>query len=280
MSPKQRLWLFAVAAAGLAACYLWAFGGLPGFGNYPGPYGQEILKHAIAQTNATGVVSAVNFDYRGFDTVGEEFILFTAAAGMSVVLRKLRGEREQDRSPYDRARNRELPPTSDAIRVPTLALVGPVVLIGWWLASHAQATPSGGFQGGVILATSFLLVYLSGEFGYPPGERPPVPPGSAPDGKKRHRIGCAEARRIPVALLDGAEALGAGAFVAVGLAAVAQGLPYLDNFLPLGQVPGAVSSSGTIALISFFVGIEVAAAFTLIIGELLEQTLLLRAGGR
>ena len=54
-------------------------------------------------------------------------------------------------------------------------------------------------------------------------------------------------------------------------------LPYLYNFLPLGTIPGAVSSSGTIALISFLVGIEVAAAFVLIIGELLEQTLLRRA---
>jgi multicomponent Na+:H+ antiporter subunit B len=256
MTPRQRGWLFAVAAAGLVACYLWAFTGLPGFGNYPGPYGQQILKHAVAQTNATGVVSAVNFEYRGFDTVGEEFILFTAAAGMSVVLRRLRGEHKQrGESPYDRARHRDLPPTSEAIRVPVLALVGPVVLIGWWLASHAQANPSGGFQGGVVLATAFMLVYLSGEF-------------------------LAFRRLSPAALLDGAEALGAGAFVAVGLAAVAQGLPYLDNFLPLGQVPGAVSSSGTIALISFFVGIEVAAAFLLIIGELLEQTLLVRTGGR
>ena len=255
MTPRQRRWLFAIAAAGLVACYLWAFAGLPGFGNYPGPYAQEILSRAIAQTNATGVVSAINFDYRGFDTVGEEFILFTAAAGMSVVLRRLRGEHEQDQSPYDRARNRQLPPTSDAIRVPTLVLVGPVVLLGWWLASHAQTNPSGGFQGGVILASAFMLIYLSGEF-------------------------LAFRRLSPVALLDGAEALGAGAFVAAGLAAVAQGLPYLDNFLPLGQVPGAVSSSGTIALISFFVGIEVAAAFVLIIGELLEQTLLVRAGGR
>jgi hypothetical protein len=39
-----------------------------------------------------------------------------------------------------------------------------------------------------------------------------------------------------------------------------------------------VSSSGTIALISFFVGLEVAAAFILIVGELLEQTLLIRQG--
>ena len=55
-------------------------------------------------------------------------------------------------------------------------------------------------------------------------------------------------------------------------------LPYLYNYLPLGTIPGAVSSSGTIAAISFLVGIEVAAAFLLIIGELLEQTLLRREG--
>ncbi|HJZ08373.1 MAG TPA: hypothetical protein VJ283_09855, partial [Trebonia sp.] len=58
------------------------------------------------------------------------------------------------------------------------------------------------------------------------------------------------------------------------LAAIAMNLPYLYNYLPLGTIPGAVSSSGTIALISFFVGIEVAAAFVLIVGELLDQTLL------
>ena len=50
--------------------------------------------------------------------------------------------------------------------------------------------------------------------------------------------------------------------------------------LPLGTTPGAVDSSGTIALISFFVGVEVAAAFVLIAGELLEQTLLVRQESR
>jgi multicomponent Na+:H+ antiporter subunit B len=256
MSPKQRLWLFVIAIAGLVACYVWAFGGLPGFGDYPGPYGQEILSRAVPQTNATGVVSAINFEYRGFDTVGEEFILFTAAAGMSVVLRRLRGEAEE-RPPADQAMGRKLPATSSPLRVATLVLIGPTAVIGWWLATHAQANPSGGFQGGVILASAFMLLYLSGE-------------------------SLAFRRLSPVALLDAAEAMGAGGFAAVGLAAVAQGLPYLYNFLPLGTIPGAVSSSGTIALISFLVGIEVAAAFILIIGELLEQTLLVRKtdGGR
>ena len=247
MTPRQRAWFFAVAAAGLVACYLWAFTGLPGFGNYPGPYGQEILRRAVGETHATGVVSAVNFLYRGFDTVGEEFILFAAAAGMSVVLRKLRAERETE--PVDEAGSRTIPATSGAMRVAALVMVGPTVVIGWWLASHAQTAPSGGFQGGVILASAFILIYLSGEF-------------------------LTFRRLSPVALVDAVEAIGAAGFAAIGLAAVVMNLPFLSDYLPLGQIPGAVSSSGTIALISFFVGVEVAAAFAAIVGELLEQTLL------
>jgi multicomponent Na+:H+ antiporter subunit B len=249
VTSRQRLVLFSVAVAGLVACYLWAFAGLPGFGNYPGPYGQAILAQAIAQTHATGVVSAINFEYRGFDTVGEEFILFTAAVGMSVVLRRLRNERKDPAAGLEAAADRDLPPTSPAIRAVALLLVGPIVVMGWWLASHAQTNPSGGFQGGLVLATAFMLVYLSGQF--------------------------RTARRLrPEAVLDAAEAIGAGGFAAVGVTAVALGFPYLYNFLPLGKIPGSVSSSGTIALISFLVGIEVAAAFVAIIGELLEQTLI------
>jgi multicomponent Na+:H+ antiporter subunit B len=253
VTPRQRLWLFAVGVVGLVACYLWAFAGLPGFGHYPGPYGPAILKRVIAETNATGVVSAVNFSYRGFDTVGEEFILFTAAAGMSVVLRRLRGEREGESPSTDDAARRQVPATSSAVRIVSLLLVGPTALVGWWLATHAQTNPSGGFQGGVILATAFFLVYLSGEF-------------------------IAFRRLSPDMVLDVAEAVGAGGFAAVGVTAVAMSLPFLFNYLPLGTIPGAVSSSGTIVLISFLVGIEVAAAFVLIISELLEQTLLRREG--
>jgi len=252
MTPRQRRWIFLVAGAGLVAFYLWGLLGLPGFGRYPGPYGPAILRVAVAQTNATGVVSAINFEYRGFDTVGEEFILFAAAAGVATVLRRLRGER--DRPAVDEAVGRYVPDTSSAVRMVALLFVGPVVLAGWWLASHAQTDPSGGFQGGVVLATAFVLIYLSGEF-------------------------LVFKRFSPIDLTDVAEAVGAAGFAAVGVSAVAMGLPYLENYLPLGQVPGAVSSSGTIALISFFVGIEVAAAFILIVGELLDQTLLVRQRG-
>ena len=257
MKPGQRRWAFLIAIAGLAAFYLWGLSGLPGFGNYPGPYGNIINRIAVAQTEATGVVSAVNFEYRGFDTLGEEFILFVAAAGVATVLRHLRDERERDASgeASDEATGREVPPTSGAVRMVALALTGPTVVIGWFLASHAQTSPSGGFQGGIVLATAFILIYLAGQF-------------------------LVFKRISPADATDAVEAVSAGGFAAIGIAGVAMGLAYLTNFLPLGTTPGAVSSSGTIALISFFVGLEVGAAFVLIVSELMDQTLLYRQGSQ
>jgi multicomponent Na+:H+ antiporter subunit B len=253
MTPAVRRLVFLAGAAGLAAFYLWGLTGLPGFGSYPGPYGNVINRVAVAQTNATGVVSAVNFEYRGFDTVGEEFILFTAAIGTATVLRQLRGERQHPAR--DEALDRDVPPTSGAVRMVSLLLVGPTVVMGWYLALHAQTSPSGGFQGGVVLATGFILIYLAGEF-------------------------LVFKKISPLDVTDAVGAVGAGGFAAVGVSAVAMGLPYLSNFLPLGSTPGAVSSSGTIALISFFVGVEVAAAFVLMVSELLDQTLLFRQESR
>lgn len=253
MTPRQRRWVFLAGAAGFLAFYLWGLVGLPGFGRYPGPYGDILNAVAVAQTQATAVVSAVNFEYRGFDTVGEEFILFVAATGVATVLRHMCEERETPAA--DEARDRQVPATSDAVRMVALAFTGPALVVGWYLATHAQTSPSGGFQGGIVLATAFVMVYLAGQF-------------------------IAFRRLSPVHLADAVEAVGAGGFAAVGVGALGVGAAYLANVLPLGTTPGAVNSSGTIALISFFVGIEVAAAFVLIAGELLEQTLIIRAGSR
>ena len=113
MTPRTRRWVFLAGMAGLAAFYLWGLHGLPGFGRYPGPYGDIINRIAVGQTNATGVVSAINFEYRGFDTVGEEFILFIAATGVATVLRRLRDERA--RPARDEAADRDVPSTSGAV---------------------------------------------------------------------------------------------------------------------------------------------------------------------
>ncbi len=62
---------------------------LPQFGEplmrMAGPY----LKLGLEKTGAANLVTAVILDFRGYDTLGEATVLFTAVMGVIVVLRKI-----------------------------------------------------------------------------------------------------------------------------------------------------------------------------------------------
>ena len=251
MSPRLRRRVFLAAAAVAGALLLWGLTGLPDYGIYVGPYGDVLNQVAVAERKATNVVASVTFDYRGVDTMGEEYILFAAVLGVAILLRAQRDEHEEP--PDEDAADRRAPGTSNAVRVVGLVLVGPVVLYGLYLVAHGHLTPGGGFQGGVVLATAALLVYLSGEY--------------------------VTLRRVsPELVTDLAESTGAAGYVAIGLLGVAAGATFLTNVLPLGQ-PGALLSAGTIPLINMAIGLEVAGGFMLLISEFLEQTLVIRRPG-
>jgi multisubunit Na+/H+ antiporter MnhB subunit len=48
-----------------------------------------MIENAQKEASANNVVTSVVFDYRGFDTLGEATVLFTAVVGVSVVFRRL-----------------------------------------------------------------------------------------------------------------------------------------------------------------------------------------------
>ncbi|MEA3457135.1 MAG: hydrogen gas-evolving membrane-bound hydrogenase subunit E [Candidatus Thermoplasmatota archaeon] len=48
-----------------------------------------IITNAQNETGANNGVTSVVFDYRGFDTLGEATILFTAVAGVIMIFRRL-----------------------------------------------------------------------------------------------------------------------------------------------------------------------------------------------
>ena len=251
MTPRLRRRVFLAAAAVAGALLLWGLTGLPDYGVYNGPYGDVLNRVAVAERKATNVVASVTFDYRGVDTMGEEYILFAAVLGVAILLRAQRDETEQP--PDEDAADRHAPATSNAVRIIGLTLVGPVVLYGVYLVAHGHLTPGGGFQGGVVMATAALLVYLSGEY--------------------------VTLRRVsPELVTDAAEAVGAAGYVAVGLLGVAAGTAFLANVLPLGQ-PGQLLSAGTIPPINLAVGLEVAGGFVLLLSEFLEQALVIRRPG-
>lgn len=59
-----------------------------------------IVDETIEKTKAINSVTAVVFDFRGYDTLGESFVLFTAITCSAAVLRKglkARGENNEEK---------------------------------------------------------------------------------------------------------------------------------------------------------------------------------------
>jgi multicomponent Na+:H+ antiporter subunit B len=252
VNQRVRKALSIVGGLGFLCFYVWGLHGLPGFGHYPGPYGNLINSLTVYERHATDAITAVNFDYRGFDTLGEEFILFASVMGANLLLRKQKDDREQN-PPPDHAKDRLVPPTSDAVRVTGLALVLPIIVFGLYTISHGQLTPGGGFQGGVILASMPLIIYLCGDY-------------QAFEHITSH------------VLSEITEAVGAGGYALTGLISIAFGSAYLTNFIPLGET-GDVLSSGTIFVISVLTGLEVAGGLVVLMISFFRQTLVYRKAG-
>src|SRR4051794_1880844 len=235
---RGRLALFGAGAVVLGFLLVNGLVDLPPFGHYAGPYGDIITKHTEPQRHIANAVTAVVFDYRGFDTMGEELILFLAASAVALILRETRDHQTKG--------------VVDAVRSDALAGLGVLasiatLLVALYVVSHGLVTPGGGFQGGVIIATAFVLVFLAIEY---------------------H----AYARIAPSAFAEPLDAFGVGSYIGVGLISFAFGLSFLENFLDLG-VTGRLRSGGSAALVNWSSALAVAGSFLLIFAEYLEENM-------
>ena len=250
ITPGTRRWLFLLACLGVLPAVVHVAASMPAFGAHPLPYGDAINAVAFHERHVTNMVSAVNFDYRGFDTLGEEFMLLCAVTGVTVLLRGSRGEQRSARPGV--VRGRPIPPRSEAV-VLLARVAGPMVLLyGLYIALHAMTTPGGGFQGGVIIASGTLL-FLLGE------------------GYRGWR------RLIRSEAMDACEGLGATLYAVCGFASMAAGLPFLQNILPFGK-PGDLFSGGLMLIENAGVTLAVAGGFTVLFIEFLEETRLAPEG--
>jgi len=50
----------------------------------------HIITNSQTETGADNTVTSVVFDYRGFDTLGEATVLFTAVAGVILIFRRVK----------------------------------------------------------------------------------------------------------------------------------------------------------------------------------------------
>jgi len=62
------------------------------FGEPPSAMDDYIIQNTQEVTGANSAVAAVVFDWRGYDTLGEATVLFTAFTGVAMLLRRRKDE--------------------------------------------------------------------------------------------------------------------------------------------------------------------------------------------
>lgn len=236
MTRTGRTVLFLVGAAGVGLLLWLGFAELPAFGHDHHLYRDLAVREAFSHATAN-VVASVNFDQRALDTFGEETILVASVTGVMALLRPAVEEREY----HDSDRRAAL----DATRFVGYLLLPVTLAMGLDVVLHGHLTPGGGFQGGVVLATGLHLLYITGSF-------------RALD------------RLRPVNVFDIGEALGAAAFVGIGIAGLITGGAFLVNLLPTGT-RGQLLSSGSVPLLNAAVGVAVACGMTVLLAQFLAQ---------
>ena len=201
------------------------------FGTPKTKVGRYYIDKGIEETGSVNIVTSVVVNYRGFDTLGEVTILFIASIGLGAVLTAgLKGE------------TRKTQPASPVLYTGCRLLFPLILVFGSYIFIHGHLTPGGGFQGGAIIASGFLLVYL----------------------------GCRE-RRISRIASNIAESLGGLIFVVIGLLGLVFGGYFLLNFLPKGTA-NTLFSAGIIPIIYIAIGFKVGSELASIIDNLIEES--------
>lgn len=220
-------------------------------------------------SHSKNLATPVLASYRGYDTLFETAVIFTAGLAMILLLRK-----ESAGSPAEAEEIAEDPPAAepDAVdpgrsarllgrpggaprdlgRHPVLSkvcktVVPFVVVFGLYVITHGELGPGGGFQGGVIIAAAFVLVALV--FGLP------------------------RARQfLPRAWSDALAGVGVLVYAGVGLTTMALGGTYLE-YARLALDPEHPAGGQTLGmtLVEMGVGVTVAAVMATIFSEMVED---------
>ena len=186
--------------------------------------GMEILAMNEASTQSANSVTSVVTYFRGLDTLGEVTILFLSIFGISL---GLEGYKEKlNIFAYE----------NNLLKIAVDILFPLIILFGFYVIIHGHLSPGGGFQGGVIIASAFLLMFLA----------------KNNDFSLNHKI------------ITLAESMSGAGFILLGVLGLLFTDRFFGNFLALGNM-GDLFSGGIIPLIYIFVGIKVSAEITALV---------------
>jgi len=190
------------------------------------PLAADYVSREPDELGAANLVTSIVVTYRGLDTLGEVTVLFLAAAGVGLFLRisEKKGKKRD---------------SSEILKTGTSFIIPAIIMFGVYIFLNGHLTPGGGFQGGAVIASGILLLFLS----YPD-------------------------YRLKYGALHALESVSGACYVVVGALGLILAGGFLDNrFLPLGEF-GSILSAGAIPVIYTFIGLKVGTELTGIIDSL------------
>ncbi|MEQ1438091.1 DUF4040 domain-containing protein [Fontimonas sp. SYSU GA230001] len=235
-TPPRRSVPAALAALLTGAALIYASADLPKFAAADTPVQQHPLTERYLRDSATeigipNVVTSVLASYRGYDTLGETVVIFTAAIAVLMLLGRTAHAKTSDAVMSLHTRHRVL-------RVVTKLLVPFILVFALYVQFHGDYGPGGGFQAGVIFASGLILYGLV--------------------------FGLEAARGVaPVRVLRRLVAAGVLIYGGVGVATLVAGGAFLD-YDALDPGHPATGQHLGILLVELGVGITVAAAMLML----------------
>lgn len=224
------------------------------------------IESALEETSVPNIVTAVLGDYRAYDTMFETVVVFAAILGCALLLRSywhkpkeryyrhcstgvvihIRGDKDipAESTHFERIDTDWVPPDI-IVRTVVRLLVPFIQLFALYVIAHGHHSPGGGFQGGVILGSSFILLAISYDLRF-------------------------LLRRIKEKTMSILCTTGVIIFSGVGLICMGLGLNFLDysalaKILPVDQV---AARSWGILFVEIGVGVTVMAAMVIIYNNL------------
>ncbi len=219
------------AVAVLAVLTMWNVGPMPS-----ATLQVDYALRVVGDTGAVNVVTAILFDYRGLDTLGEATVIFAASSVLAFL------------APRSHA-------SMLSVRLSMLILYGIAILLpflmvfGFSTIIFGHVSPGGGFTGGVMLSSSVVIFAIA------------------------YSVGGQQSFVLPITAQKVIENSAMVVFVAIGFLTLGIGGAFLANAatgIGLGE-PGTLVSGGLIPFLNIASGFKVGMGLALIIISLFAE---------
>ena len=154
----HRPWLPLIVVITTGAALVYGTLDMPNFGDpesapqtHVAPY---YIEKTATDTGVPNIVTGVLASYRGFDTLGEVVVVFTA--GIAVLL--LIGGRSREAN--SKGEMEQQVPQNLVLRIVSKTVIPLIIVFALYVQFHGDFGPGGGFQAGVIMSAAFILYSL------------------------------------------------------------------------------------------------------------------------